>query len=79
MKLAENIVRINGYKNGKRTHVDFEVSTKEKEVSWGKGHIIPLFKDCYATETGFELGLDGVTSINMYNWISDERMITKVD
>ena len=78
MKLAENIVRINGWKNGKRTHIDVEVRTKENTLKWGKGKIIPAVHEEELVREGFKSGLDAVTSINYYNYVGDIRITAKV-
>lgn len=80
--LDKNTVRINGWKNNKRTHVDFTVKNVtinfvvddkviEKEIP-----DIPHFSDI--AEIGFRMGLDGVTSYNAYNWVGDQRITEKI-
>lgn len=78
MRLAENIVRINGWNNGKRTHIDVEVRTKENTIGWGKGNVIPVYNDESLIQYAFKNGLDGVTSINAYNYVGDERITYRV-
>lgn len=78
--LAKNIIRINGYKNGKRSHVDVEVKMEEvRFVSNGKEVTILAPQHIYdVAEKGFELGLDAVTSFNMWNWVGKKRYTEKV-
>lgn len=76
--LPINIVRINGYKNNKRTHVDIVVELIETTIN-DYEVIIPLrphFSDI--AEIGFKKGLEGVTSYNYYNWVGKERITEKI-
>lgn len=78
--LANNIVRINGWKNNKRTHVDIEVRmTKIEYTSAGKHYefLAPAIPYDVA-EVGFKNGLEGVTSYNAYNWCSKSRITEKI-
>ena len=71
--LKNTEVRINGYKNGKRTHIDITVKTASTNLN-GKVYEVPKvphFSD--VSDIGFKNGLDGATSYNYYNWISNER------
>lgn len=80
--LAKNIIRINGYKNGKRSHVDVEVKMTKVEFKNSSGELISVETPSHIydpAQAGFDAGLDGVTSMNMYNWVSDCRITTKVD
>ena len=79
--LANNIIRINGWKNGKRAHVDVEVQmqTLEFKNSEGKTIQVQAPKHLYdPAETGFNLGLEGVTSVNMWNWVGNHRITEKI-
>lgn len=84
MKLAENIVRINGRRNGKRAHVDIEVSTVPNTVKdthgnqWGKGDVIPIYRTEEMEQEAFRRGLDAVTSINAYNHVGDCRITERL-
>ena len=75
--LAQNIVRINGYKDDKRTHVDIEVEMHTVHINNKTIEVprIPHFSDI--PEIGFSKGLDGVTSYNAYNWIGGYRITEK--
>jgi hypothetical protein len=79
MKLEKNIVRINGWKGNKRSHVDVEWQTTPNNTNWGKGDtvVIGLFEDRIC-KVGFESGLDGVTSYNAYNFVGDCRITTRI-
>lgn len=77
--LPINIVRINGYKDNKRTHVDIVVKLMEIVINGEKKVIIPCrphFSDI--ATLGFNKGLDGVTSYNYYNWVGNERITERV-
>ena len=83
MKLANNIVRINGSIKGKRTHVDVEVKmqtirffTRDRKEIVKESPLI-LGED-HAANLGFKNGLDAVTSYNYWNCISNERMTLKI-
>ena len=81
MKLANNIIRINGYKDGKRTHVDVEVpmQTVEFKNSLGQKIKVEAPQNLYdPAQKGFDLGLDAVTSMNMYNWCMKARYTEKL-
>ena len=79
MKLAKNIVRVNGYdRDGKRTHIDFEVPTRPNDLNWGKGDVIPRYTIWGMVDKAFESGLAGVTSVNAYNHVADMRMTHRV-
>ena len=81
MKLAKDIIRINGWKDGKRTHIDIKVKmvTVEFTDSTGKEHSVEAPSSLFnAAQTGFDNGLDAVTSYNYYNWVGKERMTIKV-
>jgi len=69
-----NTVRINGYKNGKRTHVDIKV--ENMEVLNKIVPRVPHYLDI--AYIGFKNGLDGVTSYNYYNWVANERYTEKI-
>ena len=76
--LANNIVRINGYKNNKRTHVDIVVSMTKLAFNGIEIEVprVPNFDDI--PWIGFENGLEAVTSYNAYNWVCKERITSKV-
>ena len=78
--LAKNIVRINGYKGLKRTHVDIEV--KMQTISfYSGGKLVEVESPAMAFDivtTGFANGLDAVTSENHYNWCSKSRITSKI-
>lgn len=79
--LPINIIRINGWKNNKRTHVDYEIPTqpKPKDLNWGIGKIIPIIpNDDKICQIGFDLGLDSVTSVNAYNYVGGRRITSKL-
>ena len=78
MKLAKNIVRINGYRNGKRSHVDIEVPTTPNATNWGKGDTIPVYNEEEMEKEAFNRGLDAVTSINAYNYVGDYRITDRL-
>jgi hypothetical protein len=83
MKLANNIVRINGYVKGKRTHVDVEVPIGTIRYYTGDGKEIAeevpmIYGEDHAAKLGFRNGLDAVTSYNFWNNIGDERMTIKI-
>lgn len=78
--LANNIVRINGYKDGKRTHVDIEVKMQKVEyISGGKKFSFDApcayFGDM--ARKGFDAGLDAVTSYNYWNFMAQKRITDK--
>lgn len=76
MALANNIIRINGYKDGKRTHVDVEAKMSTLDIN---GHKVEAPQHLYdPAQKGFDLGLDAVTSMNMYNWCSNSRITEKL-
>ncbi len=80
MILANNIVRINGYKNNKRTHIDIEVHMKEIRYT-SAGRQFNFLAPCIPydiAEVGFNNGLDAVTSYNAYNWCSNCRQTNKI-
>jgi hypothetical protein len=77
MKLENNIVRINGYKGSKRTHIDVEVEMANVtvHVSGKKVDIkTPFIDEKRACDLGFAKGLTSVTSFNYWNWVGDRRM-----
>lgn len=81
MKLPKDIIRINGWKEGKRTHIDIRVKMQIVEFTNTLGEEIKveaptIFFD--VAQTGFDNGLDAVTSYNYYNWVGKERMTEKV-
>lgn len=77
MALAKNIIRINGYKDGKRTHVDVEVKMNTLDIN---GHKVEAPQHLYdPAQKGFDLGLEAVTSMNMWNWSAKCRITTKID
>lgn len=81
LKLEKNIVRINGYKNGKRSHVDVPVRmTKVVFASGGVQHEIdaPAVYEADIPELGFKNGLEGVTSYNYYNWVGKHRITCRI-
>lgn len=79
MKLAKNIIRVNGWKNGKRTHADLEVPMIKADVSWWADNEQPMYFDDTIIQKCFrENLLDGVTSINAYNPVGGERITTRI-
>lgn len=81
MKLANNVVRINGYIGTKRTHVDIEV--KMQQIKWFVGEKevrrnIPDIDEYSAASLGFKNGLTIVTSYNFWNCVGNERMTVKL-
>ena len=78
MKLANNVIRINGYANNKRTHIDVTVPVRKNDTNWGKGKDIVFITEDMAIDMGFSLGLDGITSYNYYNYVGDRRMTVKI-
>ena len=79
--LANNVIRINGWKNNKRSHVDLEVPMKNIEF-YNNDHVlvsvtVPQPPHDIA-KTGFENGLDGVTSFNMWNWVGNVRITERI-
>lgn len=80
MKLANNVVRINGYKNNKRTHVDITVSMSKVEYTSGgkKYSFIAPNTNFDIDEVGFNSGLEAVTSYNYFNWCMQKRHTVKL-
>jgi len=81
MKLAKDIIRINGWKDGKRTHRDIKVKMVTVEFTNALGEEIKVKAPATlfdVAQTGFDNGLDAVTSYNYYNWVGKERMTEKV-
>lgn len=78
MKLENNVIRINGYKDNKRTHVDITVNIKKDTTGWKTGRDIVFVTDSQICDLGFENGLDGVTSYNYYNYVADHRMTARI-
>lgn len=78
--LANNIIRINGYKGFKRTHVDVEVRMQKVEyTSGGKKFSFEAPQHLYdPAQVGFDNGLDAVTSINMWNFMAQKRITEKI-
>lgn len=79
--LAKNIVRINGRKDGRKTHVDLVVVMETVEyISAGKQYSfecprVPHFDDI--PWIGFSKGLESVSSYNYFNWAMNERTTEK--
>ena len=78
MNLPKDVVRINGYKGNKRSHIDVKVRTTVNDINWGKGDIIVRIYESDIAKLGFENGLSGVTSYNYYNYVADERLTVKI-
>lgn len=81
MKLAKDIIRINGWKDGKRTHIDIKAKMCTIEFTNSLGEEIKVEAPTIAfdvAQSGFDNGLDAVTSYNYYNWVDKERMTIKV-
>lgn len=79
--LAKNIIRINGWKDNKRTHVDIEVPMKEIKFYNSKNELIVVMAPRTpfdVAQVGFDNGLDAVTSYNQWNWVGKERITEKV-
>lgn len=79
--LAKNIIRINGWKDNKRTHVDIEVPMQKVEFYNSNHELISLMapRTPYdVAQLGFDNGLDAVTSFNIWNWVGKERITEKV-
>ena len=80
--LANNIVRINGYKDNKRTHIDIVVPMETIEFSNSNGEKIKVLAPRTLfdiAQTGFDNGLDAVTSYNAWNWVGKHRITQKID
>lgn len=79
MKLANNIVRVNGYLNGKRTHADFEVPMVALNIKGRERLMIPDYDDDRMVDKAFKSGkLDTVTSVNAWNWVGNHRLTTRI-
>ena len=78
MKLPNNIVRINGYVNDKRTHIDVSVPVRKNAINWGKGKDIVFITEDMICKMGFSGGLEAVTSYNYYNYVGDRRMTVRI-
>ena len=81
MKLANNIVRINGRKDGHKTHIDIEVRMTKVVFYNSQGTKFEIDAPETArdfAQIGFDKGLDAVNSINYWNWCGRERMTIKV-
>lgn len=79
--LAKNIIRINGWKDNKRTHVDIEVPMDKVEFynsNHEKFSVMAPREPYDIAQTGFDAGLDAVTSYNKWNWVGKERITSKV-
>lgn len=79
--LAKNIIRINGWKDNKRTHVDIEVPMVEVKFYNSKNELIVVMAPRTpfdVAQIGFDNGLDAVTSYNQWNWVGKERITEKV-
>lgn len=77
--LANNIVRVNGWRQGKRAHADLEVRVIPNETNWGKGKEMPVYDAENLVDRCFAEGLlDGVTSINAYNYVADHRITSRI-
>ena len=79
--LAKNIVRINGYKGFKRTHVDVEVRMKQVEYESGGKHFCfeaPCIHFMDVADLGFANGLDAVTSYNYWNFCAQKRFTERI-
>ena len=78
--LDKNVIRINGYKGTKRTHIDIVVKM-EKLTYMSGGQVFEIFapKPLYdPAQVGFDNGLDAVTSVNQYNFFANKRLTTKI-
>ncbi len=78
--LDKNIVRINGYKGTKRTHVDVEVKL-EKLTFTSDGRLFEILTPASLfdpVQVGFDNGLDAVTSVNRYNCFAKKRLTEKI-
>ena len=78
--LDKNVIRINGYKDGKRTHVDITVKmNKITYISGGRIFEIEAPASVFnPAQVGFDNGLDAVTSINRYNCFAKKRLTEKI-
>ena len=79
--LNNDVIRINGYKDNKRTHVDIIVKMDLVEFynSEGKKFSIRAPREPFdIAETGFNNGLDAVTSYNIWCWVSNRRITSKI-
>ncbi len=79
--LANNIVRINGWKDNKRTHVDIEVPMQTLEFynSKHEKYTVLAPRSIFdVAQVGFDNGLDAVTSYNAWNWVGNCRITQKV-
>lgn len=79
--LAKNIIRINGWKDNKRTHVDIEVPMEKVEFYNSDKELITVYAPrglFDIAQAGFDAGLDAVTSFNKWNWVSKTRITEKV-
>ena len=78
MRLPNNIIRINGYVNNKRTHIDVSVTVRKNETGWGKGKDVVFITEDMVCNMAFNNGLEGVTSYNYYNYVGDSRMTVRI-
>ena len=78
MKLSNNVIRINGYVDNKRTHIDVPVAIRKNETGWGKGKDIVFVTESMVCDLGFNNGLEAVTSYNYYNYVGDCRMTVRI-
>lgn len=79
--LDKNIIRINGWKDNKRSHIDIKVpmTTVEFSNSEGKRISVAAPRMPYdVAQLGFDNGLDAVTSVNSWNWVGNERLTQKI-
>lgn len=79
--LPNNVIRINGYNNGKRSHVDIIVRMNLIEFYNSDNKKFSILAPCEPfdiAQTGFDLGLDAVTSYNKWNWVSKTRITSKI-
>ena len=79
MKLENNIVRVNGYLNGKRAHIDFEVPMVPIASHISNSILAPFYYDDEMVRKAFESKkLDTVTSINAWNFVVKHRITTRI-
>ena len=79
--LNNDVIRINGYKNNKRSHIDIIVKMELVEFynSLGKKFSIMAPREPFdIAQVGFDNGLDAVTSYNKWCWVSGNRITSKI-
>ena len=79
--LDKNVVRINGWKDLKRTHIDIDVPMQTIEFSNSEGKKFSISAPRLPfdiAQIGFDAGLDAVTSFNSWNWVGNERITQNV-